>query len=266
MVSSFSSTRLSLTSCSGIPTSSRLRPASETWNHTRSTNAQCLTMPSNVVRRRHQPGPRLLLRDALEQRHHFGAVVVHERQQLGSLAADEGVFTQVVGFSHEAEPARCLQTKGVGGRDGRSHPDRRRRHRLRQDQGPQHRTEHARVEQRRTRCHQPGHSHEPTRHFGVALGHGEHPVHIASCNPHRAGRLALDLGVDQVGSGREIPGGRDGLRRRLEHALGDVVRAGRERGTQRERLLGRHGHPLAVNGIERTHWRRRRRRIRRGSG
>ena len=48
MVSSSSSTQLS-SPLSGIPTSSRLRPASETWNHTCSTNAQCLTMPSSVV-------------------------------------------------------------------------------------------------------------------------------------------------------------------------------------------------------------------------
>ena len=46
-------------------------------------------------RRRHQPGPRLLLAQPLEQRHHLGAVVVHERQQLGALAADEGVLAEV---------------------------------------------------------------------------------------------------------------------------------------------------------------------------
>ena len=32
-----------------MPNSARLRPASDTWNHTFSTKVQCLTIPSSVV-------------------------------------------------------------------------------------------------------------------------------------------------------------------------------------------------------------------------
>ena len=61
------------------PDLGRLRPASETWNHTFSTNDACLTMPSSVVADGTSRRPRLLLGQPVEQRDELQPVVVDER-------------------------------------------------------------------------------------------------------------------------------------------------------------------------------------------
>ncbi len=109
------------------------------------------------------------------------------------------------------------------------------------------------MEDRRPRLHQARHGHEPPSHLGVPLGHAEHPVDIAARDPHRPGRVALHLGIGEVGPGGQLPRGRDRGQGALEGTSGQVVAALGQSCSQRERLLRGHAHALAVDRVEGAH-------------
>ena len=90
-----------------------MRPASETWNHTFSTNVACLTSASSVVERRHQAAPGLLLGDAVEQAHDLQPVVVEERLELLTLGAGQGGFAAVV-VGHDGAAYAVLSPRPSG--------------------------------------------------------------------------------------------------------------------------------------------------------
>ena len=89
-VSASVSVKLSST-VSGTPISARDRPARDTWNHTCSTKAACLTSPRSVVsegtRRRRASSSRETVAQAGDLR----AVVVQAGLELGPLAVEEAV-------------------------------------------------------------------------------------------------------------------------------------------------------------------------------